>query len=237
MFKNKSFLCVLIFLSLLIRISPSAHADPLREDFQTWMILNGTKTLDADKKYFFYFEAQPRIGDDSQQLERLLIRPAFGYNVTPKFSLWLGYAWTPTYMDSLYASDFRNENRIWQQAMYTHGIAESGFVIQHRLRQEQRFIDDAGGTANRTRYMIRASHPWEREGKSGLTAYNELFINLNTVERGPKEGLDRDRYFIGPYFIVDNARYEIGYLGERANHFRDGDRQINALLLSANFNF
>jgi hypothetical protein len=63
-------------------------------------------------------------------------------------------------------------------------------------------------------------------------------VNLNSEHNGPKGGFDRDRFFFGPYFTSGPARYEVGYLGEYAQKFdEDGGRMINAIMMSAWFNF
>ena len=111
-----------------------AHAQ--RTDFQSWTLVTAQATLDSDKKWLLYTEAQPRVGDDISRLERLLLRPALGYNFDKSTTFYLGYAWTPTFYDTHYNEDFRNEQRIWQQVLYKHDWL--GFAWQHRLRQEQR---------------------------------------------------------------------------------------------------
>jgi len=84
-------------------------------DVQSWTQV--ITQVNLTKEWFVYMEAQPRVGDDISRLERLLIRPAFGYNVNPNVALFLGYEWTPTFMNNNYQEDFRNENRIWQQLL------------------------------------------------------------------------------------------------------------------------
>ena len=179
-------------------------------------------------------EAQPRVGNEVSRLERLLIRPAAGYNLNKNVSLFLGYAWTPTFSNTQYESDFRNESRIWQQVLIKH--SDFGFDWQHRIRQEQRMIDDASGVSNRTRYLLRGSYKFCDTDNWGITGYNELFVTLNSVDRGPRAGFDRDRFFFGPFFTSGFGRYEAGYLGEYGKRFGSDDRMINALMLSANFN-
>lgn len=201
-------------------------------DWQSWTQVITTISLDKEKEWFAYMEAQPRIGDDISRLERLIIRPAIGYNIHPNVALFLGYAWTPTYMNSSYEKSFRNENRIWQQVLVRD--TRWGLDWQHRLRQEQRFIEDAGGPSNRTRYLLRGSYALSESKNFGLTGYNEIFFNLNSESNGPKAGFDRDRYFFGPYFREGVVRYEVGYLGEVANQFdEDGGRVINAIMVMA----
>jgi hypothetical protein len=211
----------------------SAHAQ--QTDFQSWTLLTATINIDPDNKFFAYMEAQPRIGDDISRLERLLIRPALGYNLSPNLSLALGYAWTPTFSNSSYEGDFRNENRIWQQLIYKHDLW--GLKWQHRLRQEQRIIEDASSTSYRTRYQLRGSYGLARDNSYGLTGYNEFFATENGTRRGFRGRFDRDRFFFGPYLVSGPARYEIGYLGEYALQFGKDSRMINAIMLSAQYNF
>lgn len=210
-----------------------AHAQ--KTDFQSWSLVTATVNLDQEKKWFVYGEVQPRVGDDISRLERLLIRPALGYNINDRLAAYVGYAWTPTFMNASYDQDFRNENRIWQQLLYKHDLW--GLQWQHRLRQEQRIIEDASATSNRTRYLVRGSYGLSDDGTVGLTGYNELFITENGTHKGPVGGFDRDRFFFGPYLKSGPGRYEVGYLGEYARQFGNDSRMINALMVSANYSF
>lgn len=206
-----------------------------KTDFQSWTFVSATANLDSHKKWFAYMEAQPRIGDDVSRLERLLIRPGLAYNLNDKVAVYLGYAWTPTFTNASYDEDFRNENRTWQQVLYKHDLW--GLQWQHRLRQEQRFIEDTSGTSNRTRYLVRGSYSLTGDGAYGLTGYNELFVTENGTKNGPVGGFDRDRFFFGPYMKSGPGRYEVGYLGEYARQFGNDSRMINALLVVAQYSF
>ena len=193
-------------------------------DFQGWGQITNTSKIG---QWLLFLEAQGRLGDDISNLERTLVRPAIGYQLNPNLQLYLGYAWTPTYVDSFYEDDFRNEHRVWQQAVIQHEFLD--FDILHRIRQEQRFISEASSVANRTRYLLKASYSLEDD--RGISMYHELFVNLHGVRRGPKGGIDRYRFFIGPYFKSEGATYEIGYLGELGKEFRDDERMIHSCLL------
>ena len=221
--------------SLAFALLNSTLALAQKTDFQSWSLLSATVNLDQQKQWFIYAEAQPRIGHDVSRMERLLLRPALGYNLSDKLSAFLGYAWTPTFSNASYDGDFRNENRIWQQLLYKHDMW--GLQWQHRLRQEQRIIEDAGGTSNRTRYLVRGSCGLAGDGSYGLTGYNEVFVTENGTKKGPVGGFDRDRFFFGPYLKSGPGRYEVGYLGEYARQFGNDSRMINALLASASFAF
>jgi hypothetical protein len=98
-------------------------------------------------------------------------------------------------------------------------------------------IDDASGVSNRTRYLLRGSYRVAQSYDAGLTGYNEVFVTENSVQRGPRAGFDRGRFFFGPYVVWGAGRYEVGYLGEYGKRFGNSDRMINAIMVSANYNF
>lgn len=221
------------FLLLFFCFLSFSYAD--QRDFQLWVPIVTNVKLGSNSKFLFTVEAQPRIGDNVSNIERLLIRPSLSYNINDNLMASLGYAWTPTYMNSTYDSDFRNESRIWQQLLYKNTYED--FKFQNRLRLEQRYIEDAKDVSNRVRHLFRISKNLSCEDTYGLTFYNEFFFNLNTVSNGPSSSYDRDRFFIGPYLQDKNSRYEFGYLGEHAKKFGKDGRYINAILLSATYNF
>ena len=190
-------------------------------------------SLGSEKRWLLYAEAQPRLADNVSQLERLLLRSAIGYNLSRNVSAYLGYAWTPTFVDTNYNDSFRDEHRIWQQLLVRHNGLD--LVWQHRFRQEQRLIEHTSDVSHRFRYLLRGSYRIGQELDWGWTGYNEIFVTFNSVEKGPRAGFDRNRFFYGPYFAVGAARYEVGYLGEYGKRFGQSDRMIHALFFSLNF--
>jgi hypothetical protein len=234
--RQKSNLFIILFLALLAPLG-SGFADTLN-DTQAWSALIAKFPVADQGKLFGYFEAQPRVGDNVGELERLLIRPAVGYKITPDLSLLLGYGWTPTFMNNKYDSDFRDETRIWEQLSYNQHNVLDIFEIEHRFRQEQRFIQHAGKAANRSRYMLKGSLPLNADKDFGLTGYDELFVSLNSVDNGPRAGFDRNRVFVGPYMVMKPLRLELGYLGEYGKRFVGSEeRMIHAVALYAFLNF
>lgn len=224
---------VVFLVASLCTLIRASEATPT--DFEGWVQASALASLDEAKSYQLYLEVQPRIGDDWHRAAIMLVRPAFVYNPSEALSLFAGYAWHPTFYDSNYHRDYRDEQRLWQQILYRHDLW--GIAWQHRLRQEQRKIEHTDGISNRTRYLIRESYGLTEDKSFGVTAFQELMVNLNGVEGGPWDGYDRSRLFLGPYWSIDNARYEIGYLGEHAKRFGDDERWVNALAVSALFNF
>jgi hypothetical protein len=208
-------------------------------DFQIWYNVNFLATLNEQKSYQFYFEVQPRLGDDVQKMERLLVRSAFVYSPKKELSFWFGYGWTPLFINQQYKNIFRDEHRLWQQVLYTQQLPWHSAVLQYRFRQEQRFIEHAERDAHRSRFMLRGWIPLIDcgEEKYGITAFDELFFNLNSMEKGPVRGFDRNRTFLGPYYENKSIRLETGYLNEYGNKFRDGNRTIQGVLTNFIFKF
>lgn len=204
----------------------SAHAyeqlgPNTRSDFRLWTPVYLTVKLPS--KFIAYMEANPRIGDDASNIDQLLLRPALGYQLTDKLSIWQGYAWVGNFNQPHVSpqSPFFEENRIYQQVNYTHKFA--GFNFLSRTRLEERWIEHADGTALRFRQMLRLAYPLPIAPDWALVGYDEIFINLNTVGvpsgKGPGAGIDQNRFFLGvnksfnQYFNVD-----LGYQNQMLNN-------------------
>jgi len=221
-------------LMLLCAAGASRDARSDNSDLQQWSMVSAQVPLESTDTWFLNGDLLTRLVDDYSKIERLIVRPAFGYNASDTTSLFLGYAWAPRFVDQDYGYDFRNENRLWEQVVYRHNYL--GLIWQHRLRQEQRWIQDDGAVSHRSRYQLRGSYRIGREDNWGLTGYNEIFFNLNSTE-ATHAGFDRNHLFFGPFITSGVVRYEIGYLGENKRFFGSGDRLANALFLRAIFSF
>lgn len=205
-----------------------ARAD--EADTQQWTLLTFQRELTS--RWRLYFEVQPRFGQDltdgdtDHGVERLLVRPAVGYRLNSKVSIWQGYGWTP-----LMLPRFADEHRLFQQLLYEDRFGKTAFV--NRARLEERFIEGAGGTAVRLRNMVRFAHPISKDERWAAVLYDELFWNLNSTDAGPVSGFDRNRLFLGVSRQVNRQlRVETGYLMEVANLPRSSEeRQLNVWLV------
>jgi Protein of unknown function (DUF2490) len=225
---------VLISIATISLIAPR-YARAIPTDFEGWFTTTAIAALDERRRHLLYLEIQPRMGDDWQRMALLVVRPALVYSPHKDLGLFVGYAWVPKLYDQEYHRLYRDEQRLWEQALYKH--SSLGVDWHHRLRQEQRIIADADGLSNRTRYLIRGSLPLEENGSLGITAYSETLVNLNGVRGGPAGGYEQTRFFIGPFWEAHNTRYEAGYLGEYDRKFGDGPRWVNAIAMLAAFSF
>jgi hypothetical protein len=204
-------------------------------DFEGWFTTTTLTALDESRRYQFYLEFQPRLGDDWKRMALLVVRPALVYNPNKDLGLFAGYAWVPKFYNQEYHHEYRDEQRLWEQVLYKHSSV--GIAWHHRLRQEQRMLAEARGVSNRTRYLIRGSSPFVDNGPVGLTAYSETMVNLNGVKGGPAGGFEQNRFFVGPFWESQGARYELGYLGEYDRRFGDDPRWVNAIACLAAFSF
>lgn len=212
------------------------RADAQQTDFEGWFQYLANIGIDEKRKWVLTLEEQPRIGDDWQRLNTNIIRPIINYNVNQRFSVAVGYLWGPTFYNSHYQRTYRDENRTFVQLSYKH----NGYGLEwvHRFRQEQRFIENtAGSVSNRSRYMLRVNYPISDDKNFGMTALNEIFVNENGVYNGPKGGYDQDRAFIGPYWKVDNARYEVGFLEQQSARFGGEPRWAQVLFFMAAYEY
>lgn len=227
---RQALVCMFIMISL---NAAFAYGEEFDQDFQNWDMVTLTAPLSPNKKVLGYLEFQPRVGSlqDDPEVTTTLIRPAIGYQVNKHLSLWQGYGWTPTYQP-----DFRNEHRIFQQGILTHEIKK--LKLTNRTRLEERFIENAGGTAVRARHQLRLSYPLGKSRKWSLVAYDELFVNLNTVDRGPRGGFDQNRVFAGlNRTLGKRANMEAGYLNNYLRRHQAPDRMNHVLLLTLNLTF
>ena len=193
-------------LSLSLTAAPALAVDV---DTQQWSLFTFQK--DLSRRWIAYFELQPRFGNDVSGVERLIVRPALGYRITPKFSVWQGYGWTPLFMPG-----FRDEHRLYQQFLYEETLGVT--AVSNRTRFEQRFIEGTGSTSHRFRTMFRVQHPVSRDRRWAVVAYDELFWNLNSVPNGPAAGFDQNRVFLGVSRVLNpQLRVETGYLLNQIN--------------------
>ncbi len=194
------------------------------QDFRLWTPVYVNFPISGPVKG--YLEANPRFSDDASQINQLLLRPAIGYQLTPTISLWQGYAWVANYEPT-----YKQEHRIFQQLIYNNKF--STFTLFSRSRLEERWIQDAIGTAVRARTMLRGTFPLPGSPALAIAVYNEIFVNLNTIRLGPEAGFEQNRFFLGlNYTFSPNINVDAGYQLQIINTPLSGTvNQANHILL------
>lgn len=214
----------------LLSLSPLgiAHADTI-EDGRAWMNVNAVGALPM-QQWHWYAEIQPRWRSEGKHLDQVIIRPAVYYDISPKTSLWFGYAHVTTHPSGKPSFE---ENRFWQQWLHTANPI-ANITLQSRTRLEQRFIEHADDTGYKLRQLIRLTAPSGIDERLKLVVYDEYFINLNNTDYGARRGFDQNRAFAGVNWAFDaQHKLEVGYLNQ---HVNGKNTDANNHVLSATLN-
>lgn len=170
------------------------------------------------QRWGVHTEAQWRRYQGLSRPQQDFVRVAANYYVSDILMLSAGYAYALTYRYGDYPAASRfPEQRIYQQVFLRDN---RGFIqLQHRYRQEQRWVRFAGQEAysylNRSRYQLRLAVPLTAGGIQAhtpyLAAYNEVFIGFGRNVTG--NIFDQNRaYAAFGYQLTAAAAVEAGYL-------------------------
>ena len=224
----RKYLLILLLTSVL---SPSVAQGVDEDQLGAWYMYFFNKRF-GDSQFGLQGDYQFRFWNAGSDLEQILLRTGVTY--TPKNAnvlFTLGYA-TITTGEFGEGDDTFNENRIYQEALIPQKIG-SRFLLTHRFRYEQRWVDDQD-FRTRYRYNIFVNVPLnETELKSGviyLALYNEIFINgQRDIGEGRSVGFfDRNRTYLGLGFgLLDNLRVQAGWMKQTTNAWSKGQAQVS----------
>lgn len=206
------------------------HAEDLLEDSQVWSSILATGTLKpAGERWRYWLEGVGRFGNDMSTLSQGIIRPAVGYALNDRASVWVGYA--HIFTDTPFAKTSFDEHRSWQQFLWSQPLGAATFSSRARL--EQRFSDTGPDTASRYRHLVKLVWPVKPLPNVSAVAYDEVFINLDDVDWGPQAGLDQNRAFIGMGYAFSKAvKTELGYLNQYIDRPTNPDRMTHGLAIN-----
>jgi len=186
------------------------------ESIGNWMMYIGNNPI--SEKYSIWNEIQYRdrrvLGDFTQ----LIVRTGLNYSLSNEAQVLLGYAYIfadPT--ESSY-----HEHRLFQQGIHRHAISSLG--IQHRVRLEERFVEEKDMSV-RFRYFLGATYPLNMHamntGAIYTSAFNEIFVNMADA------AFDRNRIYgaIG-YQWSPYIRTELGYMSQITSQTTQNQLQI-----------
>lgn len=177
-------------------------------DGRTWWSVTVQEKAGTASPWRWYFEIQGRHRDGVEALDQLLVRPAVGYDLTNRSSVWFGYGYTPSFPPT---GDTLVENRTWQQYLWTRPIGRAQFVSRSRL--EERDIEGNDALAWRFRQQVRVTRPLPAS-RFSLVVWDEMFVHLNSTLR-TDGGADQNRLFGGIGIGLNPAaRVEVGYMNQ-----------------------
>lgn len=201
------------------------------QDLQGWLIYFGNAKI-KDTKFSIHHELQLRdykiIGDHNQTL----IRVGAQYQFKPYLTGTMGYGFIHTESEGEPNNPF-SENRIYQEALFSHGLSKTR--IRHRFRLEERFIEGQD-FRGRLRYCLFADIPLTKNGfgKNGtyVALYDEVFLNLSDSDA--IKAFDRNRAYAGfGYKMTDKTGIQLGYMRQNVGK----NSGTNHALLSLHHNF
>lgn len=196
--------------AILIAVLLPVFAQSQESNLGNWLIYIGNKKVNSN--WDWHHEVQYRNYNAVGDLEQLLLRTGFGYNLTENNNnILLGYGfihsqnYPPDSDDKVQV----NEHRVYQQFINKHKL--NSVSLQHRFRFEQRFVED--DFKLRFRYFLAMALPLNKKEMTDktlyLSAYNELFLNTEA------NIFDRNRLYGGlGYKLNSYVRFELGYMNQ-----------------------
>lgn len=181
----------------------------------SWLLLN--QNIQLSRKLVIQVEEQLAFAQENQGMQHV-VRGAVNYSLPQGFAIVpLGYAYTWNYAYGKQPSAIvNNEQTIWQQVSFNHRAGRFG--LQHRVRMEERFIEnnqiDANGNLidngysnyqERIRYRLLANvavnKPTIVSGTLFLNAWCEIFYGWGQAVQ--YHSINQKRAFIGAGYQIN----------------------------------
>ena len=198
-------LCRTILCMIAVGFSGSAWAS---EDGQLWLASGANVKL--NDKWRLSEDVIARFSNDRDGLYQLQSATLLHYKLGKDVTVAAGYVHSPQYSDGDRTS---LERRAREQVTVDNVARIGGGKLGARLRMEQRWRNNADGTAWRIRPYVKYTLPLR--GKTSLVLSNETFLNLNTTAFQSQGGLERMRnLFAINTPLVKNVTAEVGYLNQ-----------------------
>jgi len=200
--------CLLGGVALIVPVAARADAS----ENGAWLAAVFTGRFDAANeanRWRWWLDGQYRFQNSATNVSTVLLRPAIGYAVRPRLTLWAGYGWFGSDADGVGRVD---ENRLWQDLIWRPAI-DGPLQMLLRTRLEQRWLDTGDDAGWRARQLLRLELPFAANGKLALVGANEVLIALNDTDWGERSGLDQNRLFLGvSYRLNAKAIVDFTYL-------------------------
>lgn len=219
------------FILMALSINVSAQSGPDEDQLGAWYMYFFNKKF-GDSQFGIQGDYQFRFWDLGSDLEQILLRTGATYrpkNADILFTLGYANITTGTFGES---DDNFVENRIYQEALFTQKIG-SRFLLTHRLRYEQRWVEDQD-FRTRYRYNLFLNVPFNNTELSKntvyLALYNEIFINgqREIGDDRTVEYFDRNRTYLGMgYGLRDNLRMQVGWMKQTTANWSKGQLQLS----------
>lgn len=222
-------------LLLAIMVSTKVQAT---DDFQIWIPININAKLTEQLRGFF--ELQPRIGDNASNLTSMMVRPALGWAINDRATLWVGYLMSA---DSVTpdSDTYRFENRAFQGFTWKDTANKKQFIWEVRNRLEERFLPRNSDPSIRWRTRFRVEQLIPDRSSWSVIASDEIFVTLNDNSNDAQlqAGAQQNRLYVGVgYRFTSEVQVETGYLYQHVWKNRPTpDQNNNIWVTNLNFSF
>ncbi len=204
-------------LALLSPFRAQAGADDEEPGPGAWYMAFWSARLPSNSAFGLQGDVQWRNFNMAGDLEQFLFRASpFWTPPNTQARLASGYVYV-LYGEPGEGRENFHEHRIYQEALLPQQIG-SRVYLQHRLRYEQRWVDDQN-FRTRYRYALLFNLPLNQQsmdkGALYLSLYNEVFLNGQRTIAADREVeyFDRNRAYAGlGYFISPNLRLQTAYM-------------------------
>lgn len=205
--KHLKIISIIICLGILdVKASTSNH-------LVSWNFFDITYPINS--KLFFTESISPRIKNNLQEMDVVVLRSQLGYKPNNSVTLSQGYDWRARFNIE---GDF--ENRLWQQVEYTKSKDKN--KLGFRLRFEERFIDDQDF---RMRLRPRIAYEYALTDTLSVELNDEMLFGFNE-----NTGLEQNRILLNfKKQINDNLRLNLGY---QFQHYFQGRSTINHAIVT-----
>lgn len=174
-------------------------------DAQAWGIV--LALLPLGDAWTAHAEFQPRWNDDVARKDQFIYRGALGRHLSPRVSVWGGYAYAPRWN----GGPRQDEQRIWEQLSASFPKA-GAWAPSIRIRMEHRLLDEWDDASHRLRMMGRFVRPLGASPWSAVL-WNEYMVNFDDTGGGPGQGFDQNRLFVGALRkVAADVTFEGGYM-------------------------
>jgi len=207
-------------------------------DFQAWIPININAKLTTQLRGFLEF--QPRLGNDMSNLTSVMIRPAIGWAINDKATLWTGYLMSA---DSITpdSDTYLIENRAFQGFTWKDTANDKQFIWEVRNRLEERFLPRNAAPSIRWRTRLRVEQLIPSWSSWSIIASEEIFFNLNNNANNAQlqTGAQQNRLYLGfGYRFAPEFQIETGYLYQHVwKNSPSDDQNNNVWMTNLNLNF
>ncbi|CAM2955064.1 Protein of uncharacterised function (DUF2490) [Legionella steigerwaltii] len=160
------------------------------------------------KQWKYYLEPRLILIDDRYGLDEAHLYSGAGYQITPNFTPYIGYAY---FLSENTQGVVAHENVLWQQFLWK--IHHSKFFnISNRSRLEERKNTLYAEWATRLREQIALKIPFQNT-KYSLSTFDEGFFNFNHPSWVSDKFFAENRFFFGlERQLSKAASFDFGYI-------------------------